>query len=131
MKTSCCLLFIIMLISTIGHARDHLIYSVGRDIPMGYDNEVIRTNYYLNIGSDQGVNSGTILDVFRVISKQNPYDNLKRINYRLKIGELKVLHSDDNASIAVIEKQFSGIKHPILDVEGFMIGDTVSVNVQK
>lgn len=120
-----------MLMTTHSHGRDHLIYSVERDLPMGYENEVIRTNYYLDIGKDQGVNMGTILDVYRIISKQNPYDNLKRINYRLKIGELKVLHSDDNASIAIIEKQFNGVTNPILEVEGFMIGDNVTVNVQK
>lgn len=124
-------MIIFLLISTLGHAQDHLIYSVAQDLPMGFENEIIRTNYYLNIGSEQGVKSGTIVDVYRVISKQNPYDNLKRINYRLKIGELKVLHSDDSASIAIIEKQYNGIKHPILDVEGFMIGDFVSVNVEN
>jgi hypothetical protein len=131
MKTSCTFLLLLMLLSTLAFGRDRLIYSVGQDVPMGYENEVVRKNYYINIGANQGVKRGTVLDVFRVISKQNPYDAKKRVNYKVKIGELKVLHSDDNASIAIIEKQFLGLEDPILDVNGFMIGDTVSVNVEK
>lgn len=98
---------------------------------MGYENEVIRTNYYIDIGQDQGVSKNTVLDVFRVISKQNPYDNRKRVNYKVKIGELKVLHSEDDASIAVVSSRSSSNQDPILEVEGFMIGDFVSVNVGK
>lgn len=111
-------------------AREHLIYSIDEEIPMGYENEKPKRNYYVNIGSNQGVKAGTTLDVFRIISKSNPYDNLKRINYKVKIGELEVLHSDDHAAIGSLKQIKVGIKDPLFEISSFMIGDYVGVSVK-
>lgn len=128
MKFTCIMTFL-FLFSLNLFARDHLIYSVAEDIPMGYENEIIKKNYYVNIGGSQGVQKGTVLDVYRVISKMNPYDNQKRINYKVKIGELKVVHADDEAAIGKLNKIDTGEDAPLFEVENFMIGDYVSINV--
>ena len=71
---------------------------------MGYENQIIRKNFYTNIGSNQGIKKDSILDVFRIISVLNPYDNKQRVNYKVKIGELKVISVAENASITMVEK---------------------------
>jgi len=98
-----------------------------QDLPMGYDNEVIRKNYYVNIGTNQGVKKDTNLDVFRIISVLNPYDNKQRVNYKVKIGELKILATSDSASIAILSKMEENT--PIFDLAQFMIGDHVAISV--
>jgi hypothetical protein len=125
-----CITFLLLLFSINLMARDHLIYSVSQEIPMGYENETIKKNFYLNIGANQGVNQGATLDVYRVISKSNPYENLKRVNYKVKIGELKVLHSDDEASIGILSNLKDDNETPLIHLKGFMIGDHVSVNTK-
>ncbi len=117
-----------LLISQSIAAKSYVIFSMAQDLPMGLENEVIRKNYYVNIGSGQGVKKDSILNVFRIISIQNPYDNKKRVNYKVKIGELKVLHSSDEASIAMV-KEYRKEETPIFELEQFMIGDHVSINV--
>jgi hypothetical protein len=109
-------------------ARSYVIFSLAQDLSMGVENEVIRKNYYVNMGSGQGVKKDAVLDVFRIISIQNPYDNKKRVNYKVKIGELKVIHSSDEASIAVVNEY---IKEdvPVFEIPQFMIGDHVAINV--
>ncbi len=97
---------------------------------MGFDNEITKKNYYMNIGSEQGVSEGTTLDVFRVISKSNPYDNLKRINYKIKIGEIKVWYTGEEAAIGILQALKSDNETPLFDLNGFMIGDYVSVNIK-
>lgn len=130
MKTTCNFFILFTLFTAISaSARDHLIYSVAEDIPMGYENEVLKKNYYVNIGTNQGVSNGTVLDVFRTISKSNPYDQLKRINYQVKVGELKVLHSDEEAAIGVIKLINDSENTPLFELRNFIIGDKVSVNV--
>lgn len=109
-------------------AKSYVIFSMAQDLPMGLENEVVRKNYYVNIGSGQGVKKDSILNVFRIISIQNPYDNKKRVNYKVKIGELKVLHSSDEASIAMV-KEYEREETPIFELDQFMIGDHVSINV--
>lgn len=109
-------------------AKSYVIFSMAQDLPMGFENEVVRKNYYVNIGSGQGVKKDSVLNVFRIISIQNPYNNKKRVNYKVKIGELKVLHSSDEASIAMV-KEYKKEETPIFELDQFMIGDHVSINV--
>ncbi|HXH31659.1 MAG TPA: hypothetical protein VNJ01_12670 [Bacteriovoracaceae bacterium] len=108
-------------------ARSYVIFSMAQDLSMGSENEVIRKNYYINMGSGQGVRKDSVVDVFRIISIQNPYDSKKRVNYKVKIGELKVLHATEDASIAMVGSLEKDT--PILELPQFMIGDHVAVNV--
>lgn len=110
-------------------ARSYVIFSLSQDLSMGLENEVIRKNYYINMGSGQGVKKDSVLDVFRIISVQNPYDNKKRVNYKVKIGELKVVHSSEEASIAMVNEYEKAENTPIFELPQFMIGDHVSINV--
>ena len=135
MKLSCTKnLFMIIALFTLSlsqaTARDHLIYSVAEDLPMGFDNEVLRKNYYINMGSQQGLQKGTVLDVFRIISKSNPYNNKKRVNYSVKVGELEVLHTEDSSAITIMKNIADGKKDPVFDIRAFMIGDKVSVAIK-
>jgi hypothetical protein len=115
-------------ITQIAFARSYVIFSMAQDLSMGFDNEVIRKNYYVNLGTAQGIKKDSILDVFRIISIQNPYDNKKRVNYKVKIGELKVLHSSTDAAIAAVQS-YEKEDVPIFELNQFMIGDHVAINV--
>lgn len=117
------------LLSLNAFPREYIIYSVAQDIPMGYENEVINKNYYVNMGSKQGIDQGTVLDVYRVISQLDPYETKKRYNYRVKIGELKVLHSEDDSAIAELSQIKPKSESIYFEVPSFMIGDHVEVKV--
>ncbi len=133
MKFTCAKYILTMLMLSMAFnlmAREHQIFTVAEDLPMGFENEILRKNYYVDIGADQGVQKGTILDVFRVISKANPYNDQKRVNYKVKIGELEVLHSEDASSIGSLKSFEGGVKSPLFEISGFMIGDHVTVKVK-
>lgn len=117
-----------MLLSQAVSAKSYVIFSMAQDLSMGFENEVVRKNYYINMGTGQGVKKDSVLDVFRIISVQNPYDNKKRVNYKVKIGELKVLHSADDAAIATVN-EYVKEDVPIFELNQFMIGDHVAINV--
>lgn len=121
-------LLLSLTISSSIYARSYVIFSMAQDLPMGTENEVVRKNYYVNMGSGQGIRKDSILTVFRIISVQNPYDSKKRVNYKVKIGELKVLHASEEASIAVV-KDYVKDEAPIFELSQFMIGDHVAINV--
>lgn len=124
--------FIILLVLTLfslpTFARDYVIFNMAQDLPMGYEDEIIRKNYYVNLGKGQGVNKDSVLEVHRIISIQNPYDNKRRVNYKVKIGELKVVHSSDEASIAKVHHYID--EETIFEIPMFMIGDHVSISVK-
>ncbi len=117
-----------MLISQNLWARSYVIFSLAQDLAMGTENEVLRKNFYVNIGKGQGIKKDSILDVFRIISIQNPYDNKKRVNYKVKIGELKVIHTSDEACIASVN-EYEKEDVPVFELQQFMVGDHVAINV--
>jgi hypothetical protein len=101
---------------------------MAQDLPMGFDGEIIRKNYYVNMGASQGIKKDSVLNVFRIVSVQNPYDNMKRENFKVKIGELKVIHSSAEASIAMVN-EYEKEDVPIFELNQFMIGDHVAISV--
>lgn len=113
-----------------GFSRDYIIYSVSQELPMGIDDEQLKKNYYVNMGANQGLERGTILDVFRIISRLDPYETKKRYNYKVKVGEIEILHSEEESSIASLKSINNNAKSPLFDIPALMIGDKVDVKVK-
>jgi hypothetical protein len=125
------LFFILMALSFSVHARVFQIFGIDQDIPMGVKNEVITKNYYVNLGSNQGIKRGSILNVFRNINKYNPYENKKRANYHVKIGELEVIHTEGEIAITIIRELNTTSQNLSVDVDNLMIGDDVMVKIKN
>jgi hypothetical protein len=119
-----------LLLITPALANNYVIYSVSQNIPMGYDNEVVKKNYYVNMGLNQGVKEGTILAVYRRIVKQDPYETKTRYSHKVKLGEVKVLHAENNTAITTIQDLDIGTSRPMIEIEAPMIGDSVEVVTQ-
>ena len=99
---------------------------------MGYKNENPKKNFFVNIGKIQGVKVGTVLDVHRKVSKLNPLKTWKRHRFDIKVGQLEVIHSEDYSAICkrVANKSDKNGDHS-LEIESFLLGDIVSVNIEK
>jgi len=111
-------------------AKDYVIYSITQDFPMGEKDEVLKKNYYIDMGKNQGLQNGSVVDVYRSISVLSPFENKKRYNHKIKIGELKVLHAEDSSSIAgnsILKLDAEEIQ---LDQQHLMIGDIVTPKVK-
>jgi hypothetical protein len=111
-------------------AKDYVIYSISQDIPMGYKDELVKKNFFVDMGKNQGVKKGSVLDVYRVVSVLDPYESKKRYNHRVKIGEMKVLHVEDSSAIGMLNKLEEGEDTPVFEIGKMMIGDIVTVKVK-
>jgi hypothetical protein len=111
-------------------AKDYVIYSIAQDIPMGNKGEIIRKNFYVDMGTNQGLKKGSLLDVYRVVSVLDPYESKKRYNHRVKIGEVKILHTEDSSAIATLNKLENDEETPVFEIGKMMIGDIVAVKVK-
>ncbi len=96
---------------------------------MGMPGEQLKKNYYVNLGKGQGVGEGTTLNVYRQVSRNDPFETKKRYTYSVKIGELKVLHAEENAAIASLKDVKLTETDPLFEIKNFMIGDKVSVTI--
>ena len=82
------------------------------------------------MGKNQGIRKDSVLDVFRIVSVLDPYGGKKRFNHKIKVGELKILHSEETTSIGVLNKMEELEETPVLEVNALMIGDLVNVHVK-
>lgn len=123
-----CLLFLAF--ANTCNAKEYIIYSIAHDLPMVNKQEMKVKDFYVNLGKAQGVSNGTKLDVYRISSELNPFESNKRYTYKIKIGELTVIHSDSEASIGRVTKMEEGEDKPIFEFDKFMVGDQVAVHVK-
>ena len=123
------LLTIIFLEIHLAYSKDYFIYSITQDFPMGFKNEILKKNFYVNIGSLQGVEEGETLNVYRTISRHDPYTTKKLYNHKVKIGELEIVHSESGTSIGKLKNLESESKRVQFEIRKFMIGDKVEIKV--
>ncbi len=128
--TPCLIAILFAFTASMSFAKDYVIYSISQDVPMGTKDEVIRRNFYIDMGKNQGVAKDSVLDVYRIVSVLDPYSGKKRYNHKVKVGELKVLHAEDISSIGVLKKMEDAEDTPVVEINGLMIGDLVNVHVK-
>lgn len=110
-------------------AKNFMIYSLAQGIPMG-DGVVPKKNYYVNIGLQQGVKVGTELKVYRLMNLTNPYSTEKNVTFRVEVGELRIIHAEEENSIAELSKLKSESKI-LTEIPSLNIGDQVGVKTSN
>ena len=111
------------------YANDYVIYSISQEISMGLKDEKLQKNFYINIGSNQGLRKGTKLNVYRKISKLDPINNENKYTHTIKMGILEVIHAEENSAIAFLSNTIKQDKHLVFDIAAPIIGDIVDVKV--
>lgn len=114
-------------IATPAQEPDYMVYSVYSGVFMGNPGEIPRKDFFVNMGSKHGLRAGMQLQVLR---KTPTYDLLSKKLYRdmtYPIGVLKVIHSEEDASIARLEKMLPDDQTPALSPRAVMVGDLVRV----
>ena len=109
-----------------GNAAEHMVYSVYRGVDLGNPGEVPLKDFYVNMGSTHGVHQGMVLEVSRKIST---YDLLTEKLYKdmvVPIARIKVIHVENNAAVARLEKMLPAEKFPVSGPRAVMVGDFVS-----
>ncbi|MBY0470063.1 hypothetical protein K2X30_02770 [bacterium] len=108
------------------NAEDFSVYSVYRGVDLGNPGEAApQRDYYVNMGSAQGLGVGSSLEVFRRIST---YDLTSQKLYKdvmFPFARLKVIHVEKNAAITRVEKIASTDETPSFSPRAVMVGDLV------
>lgn len=106
-------------------AQDFMVYSVYKGLDFGNPGEAPLKDYYVNMGSAQGVRTGMTLEVLRKIAS---YDLVSQKLYQdvtFAFARLKVIHVEKNAAIARLETVFPATETPSFTPRAVMVGDLV------
>ncbi len=106
-------------------ANDYTVYQVYRPIDLGEGAGLPPKDIFVNIGADQGVHKGSMLDVYRRIAS---FDNLTQKHmgdHMIPVGKVRVIHVDGKTAIARADRFVSVEQEPALLPQAVMIGDIV------
>ncbi len=121
------LALLLVALPSVVDAGDYFVYSIYKAIDMGSPGEVAPKDFYVNMGSGQGLQAGSTLEVLR---KTATYDLNSQKLYKdvvFPIARLKVIHVEDNASIARLEKILPPETTPVISPRAVMVGDQVRI----
>jgi len=105
-----------------------IVYSVFKGIDLGNPNEMIQRDYFVNLGTNQGIRVGTVLEVAR---KAPSYDLTTEKLYKdviFPFALIRVIHAEKDAAIARLEKLYPLEKTPALSPRSVVVGDLVKIS---
>jgi hypothetical protein len=108
-----------------GTAADFMVYGVYRPLDLGDSAEPPARDYYINMGSAQGLTDGATVQVMR---KMATYDLEAQKLYQdltFPIATLKVIHVEPNAAVARLIKMTPVEETPSFAPRSIMVGDLV------
>lgn len=103
-----------------------VIIEVRKNISLSKNDKVYK-NFYINGGENFGLKKGNIVDVLRRVPFHDPLKNISVGDIRIKVGELEIIHSERNLSVAKLISQESSENRPVLDYEAVMVGDRLDL----
>jgi hypothetical protein len=104
---------------------DYSVYEVFRAVDLGESDRPPPKEIFVNMGSNQGVKKGSVLDVYRKVVS---FDNLSEKvggEHMIPVGRIKVIHTDEKTAIARVDRYVSLEQEPSLLPQTVMIGDLV------
>lgn len=108
------------------HASDYKVFGIRTEFPM-QDGQKLFRDVYVNMGTNQGIKNGSMLDVFRVTTTVDELNQKTGRNISFKIGRLKVIHAEADLAVARVTEMLSPDTTPIGSYTNVMVGDEVEV----
>ena len=111
-----------------GRAAEFTVYSVYQHLDLGNENEKPQRDYYINMGTDQGVRKGSSVTV---IKKVATYDAVSEKLYKemaFPFARMKIIHAEPNLSVARVEKFLPVENVPAVNPQAVMVGDIVRLS---
>ena len=111
----------------VGFSQKYKVFHVQIDVPL--DDQTPKKDYYVNMGSNQGIKKGVVLAVYRHIPIPDQYESKIPRSAYVKIASLRVLNSEFDNSIA----ELIGLEksRPLLEVDGVILGDEVQIDLDQ
>ena len=113
------------IISSVAQAKEATVFDVRRPIAMD-NSEVPPKDYYINAGTKDGLKKGMIILVNRRMNLYDQYQNKSPGDLVVPIGQLKIIHIQDDVAVARLEEIKSREALPTVEFDAVMVGDRVS-----
>ena len=120
----------VCLLSVDSFAKDPVVFDIRRPFAMK-NGEVNQKDYFINQGSNHGIKINMVITVNRRLTMYDSFTNKTPGDLVMPIGKLRIIHVQDNLSVARLEKMEKRAYLPQLDYNAIMVGDRLDLNTAK
>jgi hypothetical protein len=106
-------------------AEGHTVYGVFRPLDYGNPGELPEKDYFVSMGSAQGLRRGAILQVLRRAATYDLSAQKLHRDITFPLAELRVIHVEPGAAVARLEKLLDHKETPASATGGVLVGDLV------
>jgi len=107
-------------------AGDYKVFGIRTDFPMA-DGQPLYRDVYVNMGTNQGIKTGSSLEAYRVITSVDELNQKTGRNISFKFAKLKVIHAESDLAVARVMQFLPPESTPLGSYTNVMVGDDVEV----
>lgn len=116
-------------VSAQAQSKQFTIFDIRRNLPLT-ENEQVYRDYYVNLGTDDGVKEGAVLAVYRRLPVTDVYRNKTHTDLVVPLGHIKVILAQRSMSVARLASLVDQAQIPVVQYEKIMLGDRVELSSQ-
>lgn len=114
----------------VAQQKDVTIFDSRKNITLADDEPAYR-DFYLNGGTEMGIQTGMVIDVTRAISLYDAYQNRSPGELLVRVGQVRIIHVQGGLSVARAYSLYSREDRPMLEDDFIMIGDRLDLGSAK
>lgn len=111
-------------------AGDITVFDVRRPVSM-QNGVVLEKDFFINAGTEKGIQPGVVIDVLRRRPLYDTYQNRSVGDLYIRLAKLEIIHSQPGFSVARLYSQYSRKNLPMVDYDVPMVGDQVDISSIK
>jgi hypothetical protein len=106
--------------------KTYSVFDIKKTVPLNDHQKTFR-DFYVNIGSEQGVKVGSILAVYRRQGVVDYYRNVLHDDLLVPVAHMRVIMAQKGMSVARIESLTPAKQIPVVEFNTVMLGDRVEL----
>jgi|GEM_PF-6342112 len=121
------LLLLPLYFSQITFAGELTVFDVRKPVAMS-DKEVVQKDFYIDSGSEAGLQKGMIVTVVRKVPLYDTYQSRSAGDLKVEVAKIKIIQVQQGLSVARFAANIPRADIPILEEDYIMIGDRLDMS---
>jgi hypothetical protein len=120
-------LLVVLLLSSLGYAANGTIIQVSRKLRLSYNESMPPKDYFIDLGTRNGIKVGDVFEVTRQIPVQNSLSEGPWHLMKVTLGDIRVYAVGESTAVGHSDFEREPTALPAMEFQTFMLGDEVAL----
>ena len=120
----------LLMTSAIAMEKEAVVIEIRKKIKL-HKTEIVYPDYFINGGTKLGLDKGSVVSVVRRVPVHDPFQNASIGDFRIKVAEVEIIHSDREKAIARLLQIDRTAERPMVKYDSVMVGDRLDLSTLR